>query len=439
MPLDKDDLFLVYRPSDGENYKTSFENLKADILGELHTEINSMIWVAAAPTLPNQITGAPTPSLSPRDWDSIISLTLGPGNDVSRFQSGDTVILRNQTQSHSGTYTVNAVDTLNNTIGVVYERDTGGDIDAGDLFSLVAFSALAPVVQIGPNPPEPADQGNLWWNDDDGRLYIYYDDGNTSQWVDASPSGGGGGTDLQQGDLLFVDGRNAITSTTDFSGLNIGLQSEIADAANTYNFYAKGDAHNYFRGSLAVGQDFESQENPLSSASTNQVQVQTSQVLICQSGTETGFAGLHINRTGSTAVNTNFTRFYSLGNLVGAIQLDSANTVRLWTGPSDYRLKENIVDLPSAVDKIKALRPVNFVFKNAPDEPHVGFIAHEVQEVIPFAAEGVKDAVDENGQIIPQSINQDKLIPYLTKALQEVIAKNEKLEARLAALEGGNN
>ena len=40
-------------------------------------------------------------------------------------------------------------------------------------------------------PPSGAEAGNLWFNETDGRLYYYYDDGNTQQWVDASPAGSG--------------------------------------------------------------------------------------------------------------------------------------------------------------------------------------------------------------------------------------------------------
>ena len=74
-------------------------------------------------------------------------------------------------------------------------------------------------VSIGPFPPSNPSQGDLWWNSADGRLFVYYDDGNTAQWVDASPNGGGGSggatvsptppADPNQGDLWWnsTDGR----------------------------------------------------------------------------------------------------------------------------------------------------------------------------------------------------------------------------------------
>ena len=43
-------------------------------------------------------------------------------------------------------------------------------------------------------PPQVAEDGDLWWCTDDGRLYIYYEDVDTTQWVDASPDNGGAGS-----------------------------------------------------------------------------------------------------------------------------------------------------------------------------------------------------------------------------------------------------
>ena len=53
----------------------------------------------------------------------------------------------------------------------------------------------AATVVVSETPPSTNIQGTLWWNSIDGRLFIYYDDGNTAQWVDASPNGGAGGGD----------------------------------------------------------------------------------------------------------------------------------------------------------------------------------------------------------------------------------------------------
>jgi hypothetical protein len=124
---------------------------------------------------------------------------------------------------------------------------------------------------------------------------------------------------------------------------------------------------------------------------------------------------------------------------------NSSNQLKCWidnadvgqvSGPSsDYRVKQNITtQTESGIDKIKQLRPVTYEYQNysvfkADGVTREGFIAHEVQEVIPSGADGVKD-----GDSI-QSLNMDSIVSVLTKALQEAVAKIETLETKVAALE----
>lgn len=102
---------------------------------------------------------------------------------------------------------------------------------------------------------------------------------------------------------------------------------------------------------------------------------------------------------------------------------------------SDYRLKENVVDLPSSLETIKTLRPVNFNFINE-TKLQSGFIAHELKEQISHIVDGDKDQVKEDGSMFIQMVDYSSLIPHLTKALQEATAKIEALEARVTELEG---
>jgi len=95
---------------------------------------------------------------------------------------------------------------------------------------------------------------------------------------------------------------------------------------------------------------------------------------------------------------------------------------------SDYRLKENVTALTDATDRLKQLSVYRFNFISDPDQTVDGFIAHEVQEHVPEAVTGVKDAVDADGNIISQGIDQSKLVPLLVSALQNAIARIEALE-----------
>jgi hypothetical protein len=90
--------------------------------------------------------------------------------------------------------------------------------------------------------------------------------------------------------------------------------------------------------------------------------------------------------------------------------------------------------MQDSISKVQSLKPVNFAWKV--DGTRVdGFLAHEAQEIVPEAVTGTKDAINEVGQPEYQGIDQSKLVPLLTKALQEALNKIESLETRVAALE----
>ena len=138
-------------------------------------------------------------------------------------------------------------------------------------------------------------------------------------------------------------------------------------------------------------------------------------------------------------------QFLSANTSVGNIFFNSGGTQ--FNTSSDYRRKENIVSLTNGISKLKQLKTYDFNFKDNPSETVQGFLAHEAQEVIPHAVTGTKDqiatakeveaGVAQNiGDPIYQTIDHSKLVPLLTAALQEEIAKREALEARVSALEG---
>jgi len=119
------------------------------------------------------------------------------------------------------------------------------------------------------------------------------------------------------------------------------------------------------------------------------------------------------------------------GTRVGFIQFTTTSTT--FSTSSDYRLKENIVAINNGIVRLQQLKPSRFNFTSDPSHTVDGFLAHEVQDVVPEAIQGIKDAVDADGNPIYQGIDQSKLVPLLTAALQEAVAKIESLEARLTA------
>jgi hypothetical protein len=116
---------------------------------------------------------------------------------------------------------------------------------------------------------------------------------------------------------------------------------------------------------------------------------------------------------------------------VGSI---STNGISVHYGTnSDYRLKTDVSKLSNAQDILMKLRPITFTWKNTSISTF-GFLAHEVAKIIPDAVIGNKDATD-NGTIIPQSLDQSKIVPILTAALQEAFNRIEMLENRIAMAE----
>jgi hypothetical protein len=141
------------------------------------------------------------------------------------------------------------------------------------------------------------------------------------------------------------------------------------------------------------------------------------------------------------------------GSEIGSIQ-NSGGTATVYSTSSDYRLKENIATMTGALEKVNQLNPVTYTWKST-GEPSQGFIAHELQEIIPECVIGTKDGVfvkqnilcpafpptyDENGneltpevppeietEEIPvyQGVDTSFLVATLTAAIQELNAKVE--------------
>ena len=128
------------------------------------------------------------------------------------------------------------------------------------------------------------------------------------------------------------------------------------------------------------------------------------------------------------------------GSISGNASSTSFNT------SSDYRLKENESLISDGIKRLKQLKPYKFNWKSDSSTIVDGFFAHEVSSIVPESITGTKDAVavqedvdkgiaDAIGEPIYQTIDHAKLVPLLTAALQEAIAKIETLETKVAALE----
>ena len=122
-----------------------------------------------------------------------------------------------------------------------------------------------------------------------------------------------------------------------------------------------------------------------------------------------------------------YVQFTYNGTTIGQISASTTSSVAYQT-TSDYRLKENVEPMQNALATVAQLKPVTYTWKIDGSNGQ-GFIAHELQKIVPEAVVGEKDAVNEDGSIKPQGIDTSFLVATLTAAIQELNAKVTALEA----------
>jgi hypothetical protein len=125
-------------------------------------------------------------------------------------------------------------------------------------------------------------------------------------------------------------------------------------------------------------------------------------------------------------------QFANSNGVVGAITTNGSSTSYFTS--SDYRLKHDIQPMTGALAKVAALKPVTYKW-NADDSQSQGFIAHELQEVVPECVTGEKDAADAEGNPQYQGIDTSFLVATLVSAIQEQQQIITALTARVEALE----
>lgn len=175
-----------------------------------------------------------------------------------------------------------------------------------------------------------------------------------------------------------------------------------------------------------------------------------------------GANGIYLNNTSATLTGQYAMRFAQNGTAVGSIETTGSATA--YVTSSDYRLKDNVSPMQNALDVVKKLNPVTYTWKST-GQASQGFIAHELQAIIPEAVTGTKDAVtteeyeatpevppvlDENGKIIKkgtpavyktreiplyQGIDTSFIVATLTASIKELSAKVTALEEQVIALE----
>jgi hypothetical protein len=140
-------------------------------------------------------------------------------------------------------------------------------------------------------------------------------------------------------------------------------------------------------------------------------------------------AELGIGHGSAAGSGSTFVAFRYNNTSIGSIT-QNGTTATAYNTSSDYRLKENVQPMQDALAKIAQLNPVTYTWK-ADGSDGQGFIAHELQAVVPDCVTGEKDAVDEDGNPKYQGVDTSFLVATLVKAVQELSAKVASLEAQL--------
>ena len=286
---------------------------------------------------------------------------------------------------------------------------------SGAAFRADLNNALAAIVSNNSSstPPDPTYK-YMWWMDTD-----------TGQLKQRNAANDGWITIREiDGTLLMEDGTASAPGLAFASALDSGFfrpsNGRLAIATNGSEWIrimANGD----FR----IGQT--STAVPGLGNTTTGVGIETSNGAIFASRQNDASLSLNSNANSSVA---NFSRS---GTIVGSINVTTTNTS--FNTSSDYRLKENVTPVSDGIARLRQLKPSRFNFIADPNKTVDGFLAHEVQSIVPEAINGEKDAVDADGNPSYQGIDQSKIVPLVVAALQEAIGEIESLKARVDALE----
>jgi hypothetical protein len=238
---------------------------------------------------------------------------------------------------------------------------------------------------------------------------------------------------LNSADELVIEG-SADSGMTILSGASSGGSIRFGDSANSniggITYSHTNNEMNFITGGLgrmtvnSSGNVGIGQQNP---SGALEISNTSTEIQLIATGNSQSNELIRWNNTNATSTNHTLSFFKRNGTTTGSITQTGSSTA--FNTTSDYRLKENEVAVSDGIDRLKQLQPYRFNFIADPDTTVDGFFAHEVQDIVPEAISGQKDGEEM------QCIDQSKLVPLLTAALQEAITKIETLEERINALE----
>jgi hypothetical protein len=246
---------------------------------------------------------------------------------------------------------------------------------------------------------------------------------------------------------LDVTAATGVVNVSSSTGTNYA-KLQCNNAGGSYQFGIDNSAGANFGSGVAyarvIWNDSASAPTILYTNSAERMRIDSSgNVLVGTTSQGGSYNGRFVSATGSglnawlakdTQNNGAIASFVNNSNaLAGTITISGTTTT--YGTSSDYRLKENVQQITTGLATIGELRPVTYDWK-ADKSKGEGFIAHELQEVIPQAVTGIKDAVNEDGSIKPQGVDYSKIVVHLVAAIQELKADLDAAKAEIATLKG---
>ena len=196
---------------------------------------------------------------------------------------------------------------------------------------------------------------------------------------------------------------------------NISVRQDVGGANNNLKFL-RFDSSGAYQG---VVMQLDNSANLLFAASSsNAIGIPSLEV-----GGNNGDALITVRRNTTAAAGQVI--FYNPNGAVGSILTTGSATS--YNTSSDYRLKENVAPMTGALQTVAQLKPCTYKWK-ADGSNGQGFIAHELQAVVPDCVTGTKDAVDAEGKPQYQGVDTSFLVATLVAAIQELKAEIDLLK-----------